>query len=352
MAITSSRLIPYHLPLHKSWSSAQGTFKSRDGWLIRICDEEGVCGVGDCAPLPQAGTEAPDIACQWLKQTLTVWANQEPQVALAALNANQDSPPAAHCGIETALTDLIAQRAGIPLAHWLNPDAVDTILVNANLGTLDNSTVDRLEEADGFSVIKLKVGLASVETELALLKRVAERLPPGISLRLDANQAWGREEAEHFINGCSDLPIESIEEPLSAPTLDTLKQLQRFSPFPLAIDESLNSLEYEKIFQIRPVERLSLKPMVLGGLSASLDLAKRAYESGMACVVTTTVDSAVGVWAATHLAAALGIQGQQVTHGLATSSWLTEDIADGPVIRQGKITLGDKAGLALHLPNT
>jgi len=107
----------------------------------------------------------------------------------------------------------------------------------------------------------------------------------------------------------------------------------------LALDESLTEVDLDKLWQRPPVKRLTIKPMVQGGLLPGLKLAQKAYKAGMDVIVTTTIDSAVGVWAATHLAAALGKKGEGLAHGLATSEWLVKDVARPPVIQQGIITL-------------
>jgi L-alanine-DL-glutamate epimerase-like enolase superfamily enzyme len=60
------------------------------------------------------------------------------------------------------------------------------------------------------------------------------------------------------------------------------------------------------------------------------------------CVVTTTVDSAVGVAAALHLAAAVA---NDLAHGLATSAWLTRDVGGVPIVARGVMWLGGGLGL-------
>lgn len=79
--------------------------------------------------------------------------------------------------------------------------------------------------------------------------------------------------------------------------------------------------------------------MVVGGLTKTLQLAARAQAVGMQSVITTTVDSAIGVWAAVHVTAALGQAGRNLEHGLATSNWLERDVAQAPLICNNKITL-------------
>jgi L-alanine-DL-glutamate epimerase-like enolase superfamily enzyme len=64
----------------------------------------------------------------------------------------------------------------------------------------------------------------------------------------------------------------------------------------------------------------------------------------MEVVITSVVDSAIGVGAAAQLAAAIG--GTQA-HGLATGAWLAEDVAPPALIRAGKLALPDGPGLGI-----
>jgi O-succinylbenzoate synthase len=54
-------LVPYRLPLARVWASARGNFRERRGWLVSVrCGD--LRGYGDCAPLPEAGTETAEAA--------------------------------------------------------------------------------------------------------------------------------------------------------------------------------------------------------------------------------------------------------------------------------------------------
>jgi len=156
------------------------------------------------------------------------------------------------------------------------------------------------------------------------------------------------EQARRFIASIANLPVECLEEPLHQPSLTELDQLQRLAPFPLALDESLTQLCKQDILSQRPVARLVLKPMLLGGLQAALDLGRQAQQVGLESLVTTSVDSAIGSWAAVHLAAALDAGNHDISHGLATSSWLRRDLAPPPLIQHGRISLGVTAGLGVQ----
>lgn len=341
MRIHASRIIPYRLPLQAAWLSAQDSFTERRGWLLRLETDTGLVGWGDCAPLP-----ALDVAGQLetLGQAL-----KGVDLEFAQRQSNPIQHPAVRCAADVALSDLAAQQASQPLARWLNPASAQQVRCNAALGALDANASQRAHAAiaTGFEVLKLKVGLKAVEQELAMLRQLAAEMPAGVALRLDANRAWCMEDARRFIVGLADLPLEMLEEPLAQPDLATLAILQTLTEVPLALDESLPALGLEQVLSTLPVRRLVLKPMLAGGVQPALEMARRASEAGIACVVTTSVDSAVGTLAALHLAAALN---NGLHHGLATAGWLAQDVGCAPRPAFGALMISELPGLGF-VPN-
>lgn len=341
---------PYRLPLCQPWMSAHGTRCERQGWIVSVQTADGALGYGDCAPLPEAGTETLDRAQAALLAAAAQLCGATVEAALAWLPGWM-AGPAARCAVETALLDRLSRDAGLPLAHLLSPGAVARIAVNASLGALDARAIGRARRAvaAGFRVLKLKVGLQPWPRELALLRRLAAL--EDVHLRLDANGAWPHVRAQQALTDLAGLPVvESVEEPLARPSLAGLAVLQDAAPFPLAVDESLGVLGAEAICRRRAVRRVVLKPQALGGVRASWRLARLAARQGLECVVTSAVDSAIGVWAGVHLAAAVsGIQpgGCPSTHGLATSTWLRRDLAAAPRVLRGTIALPPGPGLGV-----
>lgn len=344
MLLTHCTFTPYRLPLRQSWVSVRGGFAVREGWLVRLATDAGLIGYGDCAPLPQVGTESMESAAACLSRWVAALPGLSLEVALGRITAGVAGAPAARCGLETALLDLLAQQAGLSLARWLNPRSSAAVKVNAVLGGLDSQIIERAltAVAEGYSVLKLKVGLAAGREEIPLLHDLARCLPAGVSLRLDANCAWNEREAEDFLGALAGLPMESVEDPLANPDRAGWLRLQAKVPFPLAADESLRIMGADAVFNQPPMRRVVLKPMVLGGLASALELARRAREADVECVATTTVDSAVGVAATLHLAAAVA---NDLAHGLATSAWLLSDIGGAPLAAGGAMRLGSDPGL-------
>jgi o-succinylbenzoate synthase len=242
-----------------------------------------------------------------------------------------------------------AQRQGMPLARLLAPNAPLEIAVNAALGPLDADCAARARAAlaQGYAIGKIKVGLAAPETEAARLAELVAATDGKLRLRLDANRAWNDADAERFLATIAALPIDSIEEPLAAPTLASLAVLQAAPSCAcaIAIDESLPRLGIDALIATRAVRRLVLKPARLGGIAATRAIARQAQAAGIEIVITSVIDTAIGVAAAAHLAATLS---PHLAHGLATGAWLAEDIAPPPRIAAGKLTLPDAPGLGIR----
>ena len=351
MSLTAPRLRRYRLPLRRPWASGRGTLHERSGWLVSVYDEAGRTGVGDCAPLPAAGTETEAEAEAWLEGLGRAWT--DPETALAALEAWGNAPPAARAALETALLDLVAQRAGRPLAALLEPSFCSSVAVNAAAGRLDDGLSARLAATvrAGYTVHKVKVGVAPVAEELAALSAAAAVLPPGHRLRFDANGAWDEAEAGRFLEGLAGLPVESLEEPLGCFDPDAFARLQDRAPCPLALDESLPAADLEAVLASPRPGRVVLKAAVLGGPRRALAVARRAHAAGWRAVVTTTLESAVGSWAAVHLAAAVaGLTGDHdLAHGLATADWLAQDLASPPEVAANRIALPEGPGLGIPI---
>ena len=370
--VAALRVAPYRLPLRSEWASAVGGFAVRAGWLLAIDDVHGRCGHGDCAPLPGQVGEPLAVAAAALAEVAGWLPGMPVDEALAQLDdpSRARRAPAACCALDAALLDLLAQQAGVGLADWLLEEAADSgrsigsVAVNASLGALARLSEAELAAASeaafgaGFRVFKLKVGIGDPAAEADRLASFGAWLPAGCSLRLDANGAWSEGQAARFIDACGELPIDSLEEPIASNTdpgafVAALRRLQARAAFPIAIDESWPHFaadEGDALLAAPPVRRLVVKPPRHGGIRAAFALAERALATGIDVVVTSSIDSACGVLAAAHLAAAIdarrraaGLETQ--VHGLATSCWLAADTGAAPLVAAGLLHLPERPGI-------
>ncbi len=305
-------LHPYALPLAEpvAWGGVAQT--ERRGVLVRAETDLGSVGWGDAAPLPG-----------FSRETL-----QETTAALerAARGDASDLPSAAQCGLDLALADAEAQDAGRRLAFSPDP-AVTLPLAGLVLnGPGAEARAERLAEA-GYRTLKLKVGRESVDADAALIRAARDAVGPAVALRLDANRAWSGADARRFADALGDVALDFIEEPLADPT--GLPELWLDTGLPLALDETLQQPGPGSpgggIDHVRGwVAAVVLKPMLVGGIGAALEISRRAAEVGVRTVISAAFESGVGLRGLVALAAATGGHAA----GLDTYRWLARDVLD------------------------
>jgi O-succinylbenzoate synthase len=304
----------------------------REGTLIRLTADGGQEGWGEAAPLPSFSPESLEDTIEQLRATTPELLGREmsatfPQSDNTPFTELTSLTPSASFGLEVALLNLWAAYGGKTLPGLLTGDPAKTIYTN---GLISGSAEKVLAEAcsmakEGYRAVKLKVGRREVSKDVEIVWRVGEILGGGVSLRLDANRAWGFGEALEFARGISGVRIEYVEEPLAAPAL--LGELARQWGLPVALDESLVGMEPGDLEQHAYAGAVVLKPTLLGGVSRVLGLAERATALGMAAVVSSSYEGGVAMGALVALAASVG----EEPAGLDTYRAMAEDVIVAPL---------------------
>ena len=99
--------------------------------------------------------------------------------------------------------------------------------------------------------------------------------------------------------------LEFVEQPVAARDLEGLAAVQMAVGTPIAADESVTGAATRRKQSSRAsaASLLVIKPMVVGGLRPAMEIINLALAGAVEPVVTTTIDSGVGIAAALHLAA-------------------------------------------------
>ncbi|WNG47017.1 o-succinylbenzoate synthase [Archangium minus] len=315
MRITEVTLQPLRLELVNPLKTARGTYAAREGYVVRLRDEEGRVGQGEAMPLQEFGTESPSDCEQALK---SIHPNQLPlplgegrgEGMCLPLGGLSMRTPAARHAVEQALLDLLAQRQGLPLCRLLSAEAREEIRVNALLGAASPEALAEESQravAEGYETLKLKVAGRPLAEDVARLSAVRKAVGQTIHLRVDANGGWKESEAGPALAELGEYHLELCEQPVAAEEHEALARLSEHAPCPLAADESLALPEVVRALLNHPrtVGILVLKPMVLGGLLPALSLAREAAKKGLDAYVTSSLDGVIARAGAAHLAAAL-----------------------------------------------
>ncbi len=332
MKLARFDLYRYSLPFSRPLTLEGLTLLHREGLLLRLAGDDGSEGWGETAPLPGFSAESQGEAASQLRRLAGSMLGREVEEDWLDPYGEfgrglHRVAPSVRFGFELAVWNLCGDSSGRTLPEVVAPSPRAVVPVN---GLLAGSPAEVLQETRrmrdaGYRSIKLKVGTRTVAEEVALVRALGEELGEGISLRLDANRAWGYEEAAEFVSGTAGVRFEYVEEPLADPT--RLPELVREFGAPVALDESLVGMESEElgIFAVAFV----LKPTLLGGISRTLREAERALRLGVTPVISSAYESGVGTAALVALAA--GIGDRPVPVGLDPYRAMTEDVLQTPL---------------------
>jgi O-succinylbenzoate synthase len=332
MKLARYDLYHYSLPFSRPLVLEGTTLHHREGLLLRLSGDDGSQGWGEIAPLPGFSREGPDQAASQLRrlaasmtgrEVTDEWVDQGGELVRDLGRA----APSVRFGLELAVWNLWAASSGRALPRLVAPSPRAEVPVN---GLLSGAPVEVLEGARimrdaGYRSVKLKVGAGTVAEDVGLVRALDDELGPGISLRLDANRAWSYEEAAELVRGSPR--FEYVEEPLADPA--RLPDLVRELGVPVALDESLVAMDPEALAKHRYARAFVLKPTLLGGISQTLRVAKRALDLGVTPVVSSAYESGVGTAALIALAA--GIGDRPVPVGLDTYRTMEGDVLETPL---------------------
>lgn len=344
--VTSIDVTHGGLRLEKPLRTAGGDFDRREISVVRIESEDGVFGYGEAATLPDWGTETLEEA----RTCLNSLANHPPLLGRDLLEKAHG--PTCHFALETALLDLVARQRGVSLRALLNPDHhVRRVPVNATIGGGPAKLVREQAAGlfqQGFDCIKVKVGMVTHDEDIA---RVRAAGASGARIRIDANGAWGVDEAISFLERLTaEVELEYCEQPVPADPPELLGQVASSVSVPIAADESAHPWPKPlDIIELRSADVLIIKPMVIGSILRCIDIWDRAVRQEMSVVFTSSIDGAIGRCAVAQMVASLEIPARgnsPLHHGLATGSLFERDIGELP-IEAGRIVLPESPGLGI-----
>jgi L-fuconate dehydratase len=152
------------------------------------------------------------------------------------------------------------------------------------LGYSEQTLPERAREAlaDGFTHLKLKVG-GDLESDLRRARIVRQAIGPDNRLSLDANQAWGVEEAIESIRALAEVDPWWIEEPTSPDdVLGHARIREAVAPVRVATGEHVqNRVVFKQLLQIGAIDVCQLDVCRLGGVNEVLAVLVLAAKFGV-----------------------------------------------------------------------
>jgi O-succinylbenzoate synthase len=203
----------------------------------------------------------------------------------------------------------------------------DRIPVNVTIPAVGPEQAHAMTLESGCRTAKVKVAERgqSDDDDLARVEAVRDAIGAEGRVRIDVNGAWEADHAARMIRHLDRFDLEYVEQPCA--TLDELAEVRRRVDVPIAADESIRRAEDPlKVRAAEAADVAVLKVQPLGGVRAALRIAE---ECGLPVVVSSAVETSIGLAAGLALAAAL--PALPYACGLATLSLLEGDVVADPL---------------------
>lgn len=344
---------PVETPVRTSF----GVMHDRPMVLVEVEAEDGLTGWGEVwCNFPAVGAEHRARLVESVFAPMLQGRGVEPSEAFQDLTAKTsvlaiqagEPGPIAQCiaGIDMALWDLAARRAGEPLWRFLGGEDGDIGVYASGLNPdePDKLALDKREE--GYTAFKLKVGFGA-ERDLANLRALRDALGSAARLMVDANQAWTFEEARAMLPRLEGYALDWIEEPLRADTpLAAWRELAAHSGVKLAGGENMaGDTQFDAAIASRAFGVIQPDMAKWGGFSGCLPVARRIIAAGLR-FCPHYLGGGVGLLASGHLLAAAGNGG--VLEIDANPNPLRSALCGAlATVRNGRATLSEEPGLGV-----
>ena len=239
------------VPLDKVTSFSTRTVSTRYYGLVKVRCTDGIEGIGFC----YVGSAGGDLFVTAVEQLLApvligqdshaverLW---ESMFNESILQGRAGTVMRAISALDTALWDLNARAAKLPLHRFLGAYELETVAAYASGGYyLEGKTPEMLGEemasyvAKGFNAVKMKSGRLSPVQEEARLRAVREAVGPDVEIMMDFNNAWrDTTQAMQYVRRFEQYDPYFLEEPFFPDDIDNHAKLAKLTRIPVATAE-------------------------------------------------------------------------------------------------------------------
>ena len=299
---------------------------TRDVWYIIVKDENTTRrGIGEIAPI--RGLSCDDFSN--LEQKITEVCNDISNYHYR-IDEGLKEYPSIGFGLETAVLDYETGGNQILFPSKFT-GGKSFIPINGLIwmGDVDSMKQQVREKiAQGFRCIKLKIGALDFERELEILQSIRAAFPAGeMEIRVDANGAFGVDDAPGKLEKLAGLDIHSIEQPIRQSQWEAMADLCSRSILPVALDEELIGIKRreDKVRMLLAVlpDYIILKPSLHGGFAGCREWIHLAESLNIGWWITSALESNIGLNAIAQWTATLG---NPMPQGLGTGQLFTNNI--------------------------
>lgn len=325
----------YMLNFKRPSGTSRGVMNEKETWFI-VIEENKKKGIGECGILRGLSADDRDDYEEKLQ-----WTCDNIHLGETALWEALLEFPSIQFGVETAFRSLYSETPFL-----LFPSGFTTreksIVINGLVWMGEPEFMkQQIEEklATGFRCIKLKIGAIDFDKELELLAFIRSHFSPEeVEIRVDANGAFGLNNALDKLIQLDKYKLHSIEQPIKQNNIQAMADLCQTTPFSIALDEELIGLfsleEKEELLQKIKPQYIILKPSFIGGFRGTQQWITLAEKYNIGWWITSALESNIGLNA---IAQWTFLQNNTMPQGLGTGALYTNNFDCPLEVTQGQL---------------
>lgn len=342
------------MPLINSFETSFGTFTGRRVLLVRVWDKDGISGWGECVAMNHPFYNHETIDTAWsiitgfiapMLKAKNVSSESDVAPTLKQIQANR----MAIGGVETAIWDLAAKKAEVPLWQYLGGTQTEincgvSIGIQKSPEVLLETVIRELES--GYQRIKLKIKPGQ---DVELVKVIRQNFPD-ILLSVDANSAYRLDDDLRIFEELDEYNLLMIEQPLEAGDLIDHAKLQKRLKTKICLDESITTFrDTRQALELDSCRIINIKLGRVGGHSEAKEIQSFAATKNIPVWCGGMLETGIG---RAHNIAMSTLAGFTLPGDVSASArYWQEDIIEPPVSvsSDGKIPAPKAAGIGYEV---
>ena len=353
--ITNITLYHVQLPMKFTFKTAKGEVGIRDTLIVRLEDEAGYVGYGECVAFVDPFYTKETVASCWDTLCTRYLPNLLGQETTTTLPQQwlMEGTLMTVASVENALLHLQCHRLGVNTVEYvLQQSLLPTVPTGIVIGEVPlNTLVDAVSVyvSQGCQRIKLKV---SPKDGYERVQRVRSAYPD-LMLAVDANQSYTYEDVDK-VRAFNEFDLACIEEPFQIDSLETYQQYRSMHDWgittPICLDESI--LGYDDLVYAHThglLDVLNVKVGRLGGLRETAKAIQYCRDHGIQYWIGSMVESSISKWMHVQLAAL----GDTYMPGDLSDSlrYFERDLTRPPIISTIKNCSTERLSQFVEVPN-
>lgn len=313
----------YILQFKRPSGTSRGVMTDKETWFI-VLEKDGKKGIGECGILRGlSADDRPDYEekLQWTCDNILLGENQLWDALIEF--------PSIQFGVEMAFRSLASETLFLLFPSGFT-NGEKSIEINGLVWMGEEAFMkEQIEEklAVGFRCVKLKIGAIDFDQELQLLRYIRQHFTPEqVEIRVDANGAFDLNLALDKLNQLAGFKLHSIEQPIQKNNTDSMAELCKITPIPIALDEELIGVfsleEKEALLQKIKPQYIILKPSFVGGFRGTKEWISLAEKYNIGWWITSALESNIGLNA---IAQWTFLQQNSMPQGLGTGALYTNN---------------------------